>query len=236
METNITKYGIAEYINEERSVVHILTQDSIQVFHHYEGENNIPVGSFVKFKQYEKEQEGEIKIKIAHAEPCSEEEALAAMRSSLAVVDEVNEEMRMFHVVIGKRRISYVFKFKQTDLRPSPGDMLRVWYLSYINHKGQKRIKILAIKQTDEQSEYLKRAFEGVLILSRKDGRSQGEPTFGFVGDYYVPRNLLEKHDITSDCIAKGIAVAGSEGKWKAIELSVDKASCVKELLGFTKY
>jgi hypothetical protein len=30
--------------------------------------------------------------------------------------------------------------------------------------------------------------------------------------------------------------VAGSEGKWKAIELSVDKASCVKELLGFTKY
>jgi hypothetical protein len=114
--------------------------------------------------------------------------------------------------------------------------MFKVWYLAYISHNGQRRIKILAMRHTDEQSEYLKRSFEGVLILTRKDGQNQGEPKFGFVGDYYVPHALLESKGVTNDCIAKGVAVAGSDDKWKAIELEVEKASYGKEPFCFTKY
>ena len=44
------------------------------------------------------------------------------------------------------------------------------------------------------------------------------KPDFAFINDFYVPKYLLEKHNITTDCAVKAKAIFAGD-KWKVYDL-----------------
>ena len=144
------KYGIIDYVNEEKRVYHILTQDLGQIFVGYDGEA-LAVNSFVKFREYEVNGKKERYTRAVSIEACESGDALPNMRSSVVVVDDVNNAKNLFHVVFGSGEISDIVRFDQTDIRPSVGDFLRVTYCVKSNKDGKKRVRFLDIRKTDEE-------------------------------------------------------------------------------------
>lgn len=143
------KYGVVDYVNEGKKVLHIITQDSRLVFSEYKG-RPLPVNSFVKFREYEDTRKGETRICAKKVEPCSSGEALPSMPHCDAVVDGVNCAKELFHVVLGQGMASGVVRFGQTDIRPAVGDVLCVTYCIKKNKDGEKRVKFLDIQTSDK--------------------------------------------------------------------------------------
>jgi hypothetical protein len=67
----------------------------------------------------------------------------------------------------------------------------------------------------DEDDELENSAFEedGKFTINNKP-----IPDFAFIGDYYVPKYLLEKHSIKDDCRVKARAIFAGD-KWKVTEI-----------------
>lgn len=217
-----TKYGVIDYVNEAKNMLHILTQNSEQTFYKYKGQP-LSANSFVKFREYEDKRKDETRVCVVGVESCSSDEALPNMHSRVVVVDDVNETKKLFHVVLGPKLISDIVRYDQTRIRPSIGDFLRIIYLIKKNKEGKKRIKFLDIQKTNEECPNVKGNITGRLELKYRDdwfedGEEQ-EPDFAFVKDIYVHRNLLKKYKITSDCNVVAKVVLGGDNKWKVFDL-----------------
>jgi hypothetical protein len=217
------KYGIIDYINTEKNILHILTQESKQVF----CTNNLPGATtemFVKFREYEEQRKDETQTYIAQVSLCSREEALPNMKHRIVVVDDVNVKKQLFHVVLGKGKISDVIRFSQTDIRPNIGDFLNITYCIKKEKEGKKRIKILDVQASDQGCNGVKGTVTGRLSVKFKNGDrtldwGSGDPTFAFVKDFYVHRDILKKYHITSDCDVIAKVVLGGDDKWKVYDL-----------------
>ena len=143
------KYGVVDYVNENRKTLHIITQDSQLVFSEYKWKP-LPVNSFVKFRVYEDRRKGETRICVKKLETCATGEALPQMPHCAAVVDGVNGAKSLFHVVLGRGIASDIVRFDQTDIRPAVGDVLHVSYCIKRNKEGKERVKFLDIQSSDE--------------------------------------------------------------------------------------
>lgn len=213
------RYGVVDYVNEEKKVLHIIDSESEQVFHKYKGKP-LPVDSFVRFREYSDKRKEEERICVVGVEPCPSDEALQHMRQRIVVVDDVNEAKRLFHVVLGKGKVSDVVRFDQTDIRPKIGDFLHVTYCIKKNKEGKKRIKFLDIQRSTEVCKGLTDTVWGELrVTCRGEG---SEPDFAFVDDHYVHRNVLKKCGIRRDCDVTAKLVLGGDDKWKVYDLAVD--------------
>ena len=218
-------YGVIDYINESKSMLHILTQDSIQVFSKYKKGEAFVVDTFVKFRMYEEQRNEESRSCAVNVVPCPPDEALPHMKTIIVVVDDVNEEKKLFHVVLGPGKVSDIVRYEQTDIRPSIGDFLNITYCIKKNKEGKKRIKFLDIKKTDAECENVTKTVTGRLQLKyRDDGYDENEirvPDFAFVQDYYVHRRLLKKHGIVNDCDVVAKLVLGGDDNWKVYDLEI---------------
>lgn len=213
------RYGVVDYVNEEKKVLHIIDSESEQVFHKYKGKP-LPADSFVRFREYSDKRKEEERICVAGVEPCPPDEALQHMRQRIVVVDDVNEAKKLFHVVLGKGKVSDVVRFDQTDIRPKIGDFLHVTYCIKKNKEGKKRIKFLDVQRSTEACKGLTDTVWGELrVTCREEG---GEPDFAFVDDHYVHRNVLKKCGIRRDCDVTAKLVLGGDDKWKVYDLVVD--------------
>lgn len=216
-------YGVIDYINESKSMLHILTQDSVQVFSKYKKDGAFVTDTFVKFRMYEESRKEETRTCVVNVVPCPANEALPHMKSRVVVVDDVNEEKKLFHVVLGSGKVSDIVHYEQTDIRPSIGDFLNITYCIKKNKDGKKRIKFLDIKQTDAECENVTKTVTGRLQLKyRDDWYDEDEtraPDFAFLKDYYVHRRLLKKHGIVNDCDVVAKLVLGGDDKWKIYDL-----------------
>lgn len=143
------KYGVIDYVNEKKELLHIITQDSKLTFWGYKG-NHPAADTFVRFREYEEKRKSGTRVGIADIKPCSSQEALLHMPSRVAAVDHINYEKRLFHVVLGQSSIGDIVRFDQTEIRPSVGDFLRVSYCLKTSKDGRKRIKFLTIKSLGE--------------------------------------------------------------------------------------
>jgi len=216
------KYGVIDYVNENKRIHHIITQSSKQVFYEY-NEESLPVNSFVKFREYEEKRKDETRTCVANVEPCSSDEALQHMPKRVVVVDDVNYEKNVFHVVLGPGKISDVVRFDQTGIRPAIGDFLRIIYCVKRNKDGKKRIKFLDIQTSETGCNDVKGTVMGRLVLKYRDEyyHSDAEPDFAFIKDFYVHRKLLEKYHVTHDCDVVAKIVLGGDNKWKVYDLEI---------------
>lgn len=216
------KYGVVDYINKQKNVLHIITQESKQVFCTYK-KDNIQSDSFVRFREYEDRRKDETITRIVDLHPCSKEEALPNMKSRIVVVDDVNEQKQLFHVVLGKNLISDIVRFNQTDIRPNIGDFLRITYCLKKNKEGKKHIKFLNIERSNDECTGVTGTVTGHLSLKYKDETWQfgdsHEPDYAFIKDFYVHHNILRKFNIKEDCDVTAKVILTGDNKWKVYDL-----------------
>lgn len=130
----------------------------------------------------------------------------------------MNEQKQLFHFVISSN-LQGIVKYTETNLRPDEGDFIKISFVTKINKDKKLWVKVLNIEPTDEINPNLRKDIKGILKVKYKDyNYDESFPDFAFIGDYYVPKYLLEKHNITDDCRINAIAVYAGD-KWKVTEI-----------------
>ena len=89
----------------------------------------------------------------------------------------------------------------------------------------------MKIIETEEINEQLQKNISGSLELKYKSGgytrdfyeldedeKFEIDADFGFISDFYVPKYILKKYSIDSNCQVKARAIFSGD-KWKIIEL-----------------
>lgn len=218
------QYGYVQYVNTEKKVYHIYLTNSTLVYEHYE-RKELEKGDFVKLRQYKKKVKEESKAFSCNVQKCTEDEAIEKFKYRIVAVDNVNNQRKLFHFVLGPRLVSGILHYDQTDLRPSVGDCIKIHYfVREINDKKYpgkqtKLVEVLRAEVTDESNNDLIKHISGYLELNYKDGYNAGDPDFAFIGDYYVHKTVLEKYDITSNCHVNAKVVYTGDDKWKVYEI-----------------
>lgn len=178
-------------------------------------------GDFVKLRQYKKKVKEENKIFLCDVQKCTKDEAIEKFKCRIAAVDDVNNQRKLFHFVLGPKLVSGILHYDQTDLRPSVGDCIKIYYfVREINDKKnlgkqKKLVEVLKAEITNEINNDLIKHISGYLELNYKDWCDDGVPDFAFISDYYVHKTILEKYNITSNCHVNAKAIYAGDGRWK---------------------
>lgn len=113
--------------------------------------------------------------------------AVLSFPQKVAVVDHVNNSKQLFHCVFGHRN-DIIIKYSETELRPNIADVVNIHYYSKKLKDGRIIRRMLQIESLPDCETKLKKTAEGVIRIKYN---AKGN-CFGFVGDYYVPENLLD--------------------------------------------
>ncbi|MEB0300911.1 hypothetical protein [Mucilaginibacter sp. 5C4] len=172
----------------------------------------------------------EIRIELKDIKKIEKENVIDKFQCNIAIVDGVNEEKELFHFVINQN-LQGIIKFTETKLRPKEGEFIKLSTVVKFDKKQNKqRIRVLSIEPTAEFSQSLRKDIVGLLKLKFKmqgvtheyedldiediEEANRVKPDFGFISDYYVPRQLLESYKITKNCQVKATLIFTGE-KWK---------------------
>lgn len=219
------RYGYVEYVNIEKRTLHIITNESNPSFCKYNKEIFYK-GDFIAFRQYSKTVKDEKKIFLVQLEKCERHQAIGNFKNRVVVVDDVNESKRLFHYVLGKKLLTGIAFFDDTDVRPVVGEFLKIYYCVKKDKEGKKKLITLFVGRTDEQNTELLKTISGRLELKYKnDYWEKGiarEADFAFIGDFYVSKNMLQQYNITGDCYVSAQAVYTGDGdKWKVFKIEI---------------
>jgi hypothetical protein len=231
------KYGYIQHVNTEKKVYHIYSTESNLFFEHYD-KQTLNKGDLVTFREYIKtvkevklcqygtsETVTAKKIFINNIEKCEESEGLQHFKCGIAAVDDVNKERKLFHFVLGPGMLSGLVKFDQTDLRPTIGDFIKIFYFQRtIPDKCKKVIEVIKVESTDEVNNNLVREIQGLLEIKFHNQSDYSKPDFAFIKtdsiDYYVHKSILEKYQIHYDCYVKAKVIYADKGEWKVFKIS----------------
>lgn len=206
-----TMFGFVEYINTEKQILHIISNNCNEVFQRYDKEI-FKKGDYISFRQYTKTIRDEKRIFPIQITKCDKVIAIQNFKSRIVVVDDVNESKKLFHFVLGKGLITGITFFSDTEIRPKVGDFLKVYYSVKKDKKGKKKLVPMLIETTDETDKTLQKTVIGQLEI--KDGG------FAFIEDCYVSKKTLDQFNINFDCFVSAQAVYTGEGdKWKVYEI-----------------
>jgi hypothetical protein len=223
--------AVVDYINTEKNIVHAISNENKEVF--FPMQNLcLNKGDFINAKKFQKKIREEIRIELRNVIKVSKEDVIDKFVSFLAVIDSVNNEKKLFHYVVNNK-IHGIVRFEETEIRPSIGDFLRIKLLIKINKK-QKKVMFLTIdiNSTAESTAALRKDISGVLCLKSKEfgstmdwedldweDRNVSSPSFGFIDDYYVSKEIIAKHQVDVNCQVNAKVVFTGE-KWKVYDLS----------------
>lgn len=195
---------------------------------------NSIVNAVIQFKtHYDKTNNRYIALQ-AQKSTCTFADLTDKASSALAIIDHVNEQKKLFHYVIDST-LDGIIRFSQTELRPNIGEFLEIKYFtSYNKQKCERKLHILDVNSTDMEDQSLIKTVSGELSLKYKDngrtidyqdiiddeiGIDIKKPDFAFIDDYYVPKYLLRKQHISSDCDVS-VKVLFNGEKWSVFELT----------------
>lgn len=214
------KYGYVEYLNEAKKILHIVTQDSVQVFHKFSDKwGSISRGDFIRFRQYSVSNNDGTKVYVAMIEKMSEEVALPYFRKGIVAVDNVNNKKQLFHYTFGQGKMGGIVFFNTTELRPKTGQCLSITYYISKDKKGEKKCNVLHVEKTSEINPNAIKTIKGQLVLKYKDKLPDSTPDYAFIDDYYVHRSLLSEYKITEDCYVTADIVYSGRGKWRVVKI-----------------
>ena len=227
-ETN----AVIDYINSEKNTIHAITFDNNEV-HFLDDAHIYKTGDFIKGHTFKKDIKGEIRYELRNISKIEKESVLENFPKTLAVVDGVNNEKKLFHF-IAHNRIQGIVRYEESPFIPNEGDFISLKLIHKRDHKTNKIIyRPIEILKTDEESNTLRKRITGELVLKFKRSGSTVDfkdldfendnlvPDFGFIGDYYVPKYLLEKYKISKDCYKVAMLVFSGD-KWKVYDLNED--------------
>ena len=240
-------FAIIDYINKEKNIIHAITTDNKEVFFP-QIKNELQIGDFVTAKSYIKKVKDESRTELRQIQKIDKEIAVSKFQTQIAIVDGVNEQKELFHFVISSK-LQGIVKYTDTKLRPKEGDFIKLSFATKTDKDKKIRVKILNIELTEEINPNLRKDITGLLEVKYKNGNyddfdfdeddeledsafdengklilsSKQIPDFAFVGDYYVPKYLLERHNITDDCRVNARVIYGEDKmkkpRWKVINI-----------------
>lgn len=240
-------FAFIEYINKEKNIIHAITMDNKEVFFP-QIKNELKIGDYVKAKCYVRKIKDEDRTELRQIQKIDKDSAISKFQAHLAIVDGVNERKQLFHFVISSK-LQGIVHYTDTKLRPSEGDFIKLSIATKTDKDRKLRTKVLNVELTEEINSNLRMDITGLLEVKYRNGDyddfdfveeeeldvslfdENGKliktikqiPDFAFVEDYYVPKYLLEKHNITFDCIVNARVIYGEDKmnrpKWKVIEI-----------------
>jgi len=213
-------FAVVDYINKEKNIIHAITTDNKEVFFS-QIKNELQIGDFVKAKSYIKKVKDENRAELRQIQKIDKEVAVSKFQTKIAVVDGINEQKQLFHFVLNPK-LQGIIKYSETSLRPSEGDFIKLSFAIKEGKDKKLRVKILNIESTEETNTNLRKDIAGLLEVKYKDyNYDEDIPDFAFIGDYYIPKYLLEKHNITNNCRVNARVIYGEDKmkhpRWKVI-------------------
>ena len=208
-------FAIVDYINKEKNIIHAITTDNKEVFFP-QIKSELQIGDLVRAKIYSKKVKNENRTELRQIQQIDKSSVVSKFPTQIAIVDGVNEQKQLFHFIISSK-LQGIVKFTETNLRPIEGDFIKLSFATKTDKDKKLRLKILSIEQTEEVNPDLRKDISGIMEMKYKN-YDKDSPDFAFIGDYYVPKYLLEKHNITSDCRVNARAIYAGD-KWKVTEI-----------------
>ena len=218
------KYGYVSFVNQEKHRAHILIPDDGEVYVTLKNNEStrLKVGDFVSLYLSKTWQHKEVKLHAFCVEVCGAQDALPAFPTIRVIVDHVNREKEIIHYQVGSGEKDGVISFNDTEFRPQVGDLLSLTYVFKTLKDNQLRRVPLAIKAVaGGDNSNLKKSVLGELKVKYKAGSEFDVPDFAFVGHCYVPKNILVKHAIVSDCNVRAEVIYAGDEKWKVVSLEI---------------
>lgn len=223
--------AVVDYINIEKNIVHVISSDNKELFFPLEN-LSLSKGDFICAKKLQKKVRELIRIDLKHITKVNKQDVMNNFVSHLAVIDSINTDKQLFHYVVNDR-IHGIIRFNETELRPAEGDFIQIRLVNKIDKKQNRRVfKVVEIKTTDETTTTLRKEISGLLKLKYKQFDStldwedlneedyeNTKPSFGFIGDYYVPKEIIEHSKIDRNCDVEAKVVFNGE-KWKVFQLN----------------
>ncbi|WP_447637721.1 tetratricopeptide repeat protein [Flavobacterium microcysteis] len=213
-------FAIVDYINKEKNIIHVITSDNKKVFFpQIKGE--LQIGDFITAKSYIKKVKDENRTELKDIQKIDKDSVISKYQTQIAIVDGVNEQKQLFHFVLNPK-LQGVIKYSETRLRPNEGDFIKLSFATKTDKDKKLRVKILNIELTEETNTNLRKDITGVLEVKYKDyNYDENIPDFAFIGDYYIPKYLLQKHNITNNCRVNARVIYGEDKmkrpRWKVI-------------------
>lgn len=210
-------FAVVDYINKEKNIIHAITTDNKEVFFPQK-KSELQIGDFITAKSYIKKVKDENRTELRQIQKIDKEIAISKFQTQVAIVDGVNEQKQLFHFVISSK-LQGIVKYSDTSIRPKEGDFIKLSFGTKTDKDRKLRVKVLNIELTEEINSNLRKDITGLLEVKYKNYNYDEEiPDFAFVGDYYVPKYLLEKHQILDDCRVNATAIYAGD-KWKVTEI-----------------
>ncbi len=246
-------FAIVDYINKEKKIIHAITTENKEVFFP-QIKPELQIGDFVTAKSYIKKVKDVNRIELRQIQKTDKDSVISKFQTQIAIVDGVNEQKQLFHFIISSN-LQGIVKFTETNLSPSEGDFVKLSFATKTDKDRKLRVKILSIEPTEEVNPNLQKDITGLLEVKYKNGNysdyefdeddeledsafdengkfiinNKQIPDFAFIGDYYVPKYLLEKHSISFDCRVKARVIYGEDKmkrpKWKVVKVE----KCIPE-------
>lgn len=208
-------FAIVDYINKEKSIIYAITTDNKEVFFP-QIKSEIQIGDFVTAKIYTKKIKDYNRMQLRQIQKINKGSVISKFQTQIAIVDGVNEQKQLFHFIISSK-LQGIVKYTETNLRPYEGDFVKLSFATKTDKEKKLRVKILSIETTEEVNPNLRKDITGIMEMKYKN-YDEDNPDFAFIGDYYVPKYLLEKHNITDDCRVNARAIYAGD-KWKVTEI-----------------
>lgn len=227
-----TEYAIIDYINQEKKVIHAITFSNQEIFFKSNLEN-LKKNDLISGKIFQKKDGDVYRTVLLNIKKEPNNKLIFEIEPKIAVVDGVNHSKSLFHFVVNSKTEGIV-RFNETELRPNLGDFIEVRLLSKIDKKkGVPRFKVITINKTEKVDDTLLKEFSGKIKLKFKSSNETIDydeldkndqecltPDFAFMEDLYIPKNILQKYEIRSNCYGKIKAINNVEN-WKVIDLEI---------------
>ena len=223
--------AVVDYINVEKNIVHAISSDNKEVFFPME-KLSLNKGDFIRAKKLQKKVREEIRIDLKDITKVTKEEVINNFNSHIAVIDSINAEKQLFHYVVNNR-IHGIIRFDETELRPNEGDFIQIRLVQKLDKRQNKLIfKVIEVNTTEESTTALRKDISGLLKLKYKqygstldwedldeEDEENLKPSFGFISDYYVPKEIIEQSKIDTVCFVDAKVVFNGE-KWKVYQIN----------------
>ena len=225
-------FAIVDYVNRDKGVIHAITFSNEEIFF-IANIKDYKVNDVLSGKVVRRRDGNGWKNDMVNILPYKDRSILDDIEPKIALVDGVNRSKNLFHFVVNSK-IDGIVRFSDTELRPVEGEFIEVRLLSkHDKKKNQTRYKVVTLQQTDKKNESLLKKITSEIKLKYKEGirtRDFDEldeeeiktlsPNFAFIDDLYIPKFLLEKHNIKKNCFGRVRAI-NDGSKWKVIEIEL---------------
>lgn len=208
-------FALIEYINKEKNIIHAITSDHKEVIFP-QIKSELQIGNFVRAKIYSKKVKDENRTELRQIQKIDKSSVISNFQTQIAIVDGVNEQKQLFHFIISSK-LQGIVKYTETNIRPNEGDFIKLSFATKTDKDRKLRVKILSVETTEGVNPNLRKDITGIMEMKYKN-YDEASPDFAFIGNYYVPKYLLEKHNITGNCRVNARAIYAGD-KWKVTEI-----------------